>query len=121
VRPILVLGATCACLLLVPSARTDPTSLVLKKFFGGSRNNTPAGIAVDSQGNIYVAGQTNSADFPVLQAVQDHPGAAALSTSSDGGRTFARAALRASAVNGLAATTGTPTVLYAATDAGIQY
>jgi streptogramin lyase len=84
VRPVLFLGATCACLCLVPSARTDPTSLVLKTFFGGSRNNAPAGIAVDSQGNIYVAGQTNSADFPVLQAVQDHPGAAALSIPPTG-------------------------------------
>jgi uncharacterized protein (TIGR03437 family) len=119
VRQILFLGATCACLLSVPSARPDPTSLVYKTFFGGSRNNTPVGIALDSQGNIYVAGQTNSADFPILNAVQDHPGAAALSTSSDGGRTFARAALRASAVNGLAAAPGTPAVLYAATDAGI--
>jgi len=43
-------------------------------FFGGSSDDFPGGIAVDSQG-IYVAGTTDSDDFPVTNnAVQPGPG-----------------------------------------------
>jgi hypothetical protein len=34
-------------------------------YLGASGNETPAGIALDSNGNLYVAGATDSADFPV--------------------------------------------------------
>ena len=39
-------------------------TLVFTSVFGGSKDDFPAGIAVDAQG-IYVAGTTDSSDFPV--------------------------------------------------------
>jgi hypothetical protein len=40
------------------------TALVYSTFLGGSNGNSAAGIGVDSSGNAYVAGGTNSSDFP---------------------------------------------------------
>lgn len=40
------------------------TSLVYSTFLGGSRDETGAGIAVDKDGNAYIAGLTSSTNFP---------------------------------------------------------
>lgn len=42
----------------------DPV-LIYSTYLGGSGNDQPTGIAVDGNGNIYVAGFTDSADFPL--------------------------------------------------------
>ena len=42
----------------------DPV-LVYSTYLGGLSDDTPAGIAVDDTGAVYVAGRTTSADFPV--------------------------------------------------------
>jgi hypothetical protein len=42
----------------------DPV-LVYSTYLGGSGSDQPAGIAVDSTGSVYVAGSTDSADFPL--------------------------------------------------------
>jgi hypothetical protein len=39
-------------------------------YVGGSGYEQPAGLAVDEAGNAYVAGQTDSWDFPTLNAIQ---------------------------------------------------
>jgi Beta-propeller repeat len=44
--------------------------LLYSTFVGGSSYDSAAGIAVDPQGNAYVAGQTSSSDFPVRNAYQ---------------------------------------------------
>jgi sugar lactone lactonase YvrE len=54
------------------------TAVVYATYLGGSGGNTytgeeseiPSGIAVDSSGNIYVAGVTVSQDFPLLYPIQ---------------------------------------------------
>jgi alpha-tubulin suppressor-like RCC1 family protein len=48
-------------------AELNPTGgLAFSTYLGGSGADQGSGIAVDGQGNIYVAGTTNSADFPVI-------------------------------------------------------
>src|SRR5579872_1046110 len=51
-------------------AEIDPTasSELFATYVGGSGAQFPAGIAVDSAGDIYVGGQTVSTDFPVTSA-----------------------------------------------------
>src|SRR5262249_44130793 len=46
-------------------ARLDPSGKVLMStYLGGSGIDTPARLAVDTAGNIYLAGATSSLDFP---------------------------------------------------------
>ena len=50
-------------------AKIGPTgSLVYSTFVGGSAANAAGGIAVDSFGNAYISGQSDSMDFPVTAA-----------------------------------------------------
>ena len=44
--------------------------LVLSTYLGGSGSDVANGITLDDEGNIYVAGFTNSAGFPTLDPVQ---------------------------------------------------
>jgi hypothetical protein len=55
----------------------DGTSLVYSTFLGGTRGEIASAIAVDTQGNVYVGGETKSSDFPVTKG--------ALQTVSSGG------------------------------------
>ncbi len=49
----------------------DPAGKTLyATYLGGSSTDSPAGLAVDSDGNAYITGATNSNDFPTLHAVQ---------------------------------------------------
>ncbi|MGZ5675507.1 MAG: DUF7948 domain-containing protein [Usitatibacter sp.] len=44
----------------------DGSTMPFASFLGGSGSETAGGLAVDGSGNIYVTGQTLSADFPLL-------------------------------------------------------
>jgi len=50
-------------------AEIDPiaSTQLFASFLGGSGDDYPAGLAIDSNANLYVAGYTNSTDFPVTQ------------------------------------------------------
>jgi hypothetical protein len=78
-------GAGCATY-ITRSASTDafvaklsPNGIVLwATYLGGSDQDTPAGLAVDMQGNAYVAGTTYSPDFPSTLPRIGVPGAGAV-------------------------------------------
>jgi beta-propeller repeat-containing protein/centrosomal CEP192-like protein len=59
----------------VNPAQVGALSLVYFTYLGGSNGDSGVGIAVDTGGNAYVTGATNSADFPTTAAVfQPHFG-----------------------------------------------
>jgi hypothetical protein len=43
-------------------------------YFGGSAYDGANSVTVDSTGNVYIAGATSSADFPLLNPLQQKPG-----------------------------------------------
>jgi uncharacterized protein (TIGR03437 family) len=97
----------------------DP-QLVFDKSFGGSGMSTAAGIARDTQGNLYVAGSTDSTDFATVNAEQSHLGTAPLLVSANAGQTWTLTSLGpANLVNAIAAAPSAPMVIYAATPIGI--
>lgn len=57
----------------VSKLNASGSELLFSTYLGGSQIETGNGIAVDGSGNIYVAGNTNSADFPTLNAFQPAP------------------------------------------------
>ena len=46
-------------------ARTDTLALAYSTYLGGNDLDQGSGIAVDAWGNAYVAGSTDSSDFPL--------------------------------------------------------
>ena len=50
-------------------AEVDPTasSELWATYFGGSQDDAPAGMTIDSNGNLYLTGTTDSTDFPTTQ------------------------------------------------------
>jgi uncharacterized protein (TIGR03437 family) len=53
------------------------SALVFSTFIGGTGSESGRGIAVDGLGNIHVAGEGTSTDFPVVKALQGTNGGAA--------------------------------------------
>ena len=49
----------------------DGSELLYSTYFGGAGMEIGYGIAVDSDGNAYVAGETDSTDFPMVSAFQE--------------------------------------------------
>jgi hypothetical protein len=54
----------------VSKVSADGASLVYSTYLGGTREDKGLGIAVDSSGNAYVTGTTDSFDFPLVNPVQ---------------------------------------------------
>jgi uncharacterized protein (TIGR03437 family) len=98
----------------------DP-QIVFDKSFGGSGTSTVAGLARDAQGNLYVAGTTNSTDFSTtLNALQNKLGTAPLLVTANAGQNWTFPSLSgATSVGAIAAAPSAPLVLYAATPIGV--
>ncbi|MGA2216192.1 MAG: SBBP repeat-containing protein, partial [Bryobacteraceae bacterium] len=58
-------------------AKFDATGrkLLWATFLGGNSDDTPSAVAVDSSGNIYVAGTSGSSNFPAQSSITCTPGA----------------------------------------------
>src|SRR5208337_649907 len=54
----------------VAKINTEGSALVYSTYLGGSVDDFGASIAVDSGGNAYVTGETNSTDFPTMNPLQ---------------------------------------------------
>jgi hypothetical protein len=56
--------------------KLDPAGqkVIYATYFGGSGEDCATGIAIDSEGNAYITGYTNSPDLPVINAFQGRPG-----------------------------------------------
>ena len=50
----------------------DGGRLIFSTYLGGSGNDKGEGIAVDKDGNVFVAGETPSTDFPIKNAFQEN-------------------------------------------------
>jgi uncharacterized repeat protein (TIGR01451 family) len=81
-------GATFACFHgFITKLNASGSALVFSSFLQGSANDTGRSIGVDSSGNAYVTGNTNSANFPVTNSAfqKTFPGGTCLGTSCDSG------------------------------------
>jgi hypothetical protein len=80
----LVVHSDSTIFLARPGEQTKPDREYAATYIGGTRLDYPVGIAVDNKGDIYIAGDTYSSDFPVT------PGAFDLTCGSDGDCDFGR-------------------------------
>lgn len=55
-------------------SKFDPTGsrLIFSTYLGGSAEDAANAVSVDSAGNVYLTGYTDSSDFPVLRAIEPH-------------------------------------------------
>lgn len=97
----------------------DPV-LVYTKYFGGSGGDTTNAMAIDAQGNVYIAGQSNSRDFVGLSSPAAGP-LPPLIAISNAGQTVTP--LPVAAENHITAIGGTPDgkVLYAGGSTAVYY
>jgi uncharacterized protein (TIGR03437 family) len=61
--------------MFVTEIEANGSTLVFSTFLGGSGSESGRGIAIDGLGNIHVAGEGTSTDFPVKNAIQSQNGA----------------------------------------------
>jgi len=54
----------------VTKLNSTATAITWSTYLGGSDYDASAGVGIDSSGNVYVGGMTNSTDFPVSSAFQ---------------------------------------------------
>lgn len=65
-----VQGSRVAFDMFVTEINASGSALLFSTFVGGSGSESGRGIAIDSSGNIHIAGESTSTDFPVAKAVQ---------------------------------------------------
>jgi hypothetical protein len=55
---------------LITKLNAPGNALVFSTYLGGSGDDEPGGIALDSKGNVYIQGFTTSLDFPTMNPIQ---------------------------------------------------
>jgi photosystem II stability/assembly factor-like uncharacterized protein len=96
-------------------SKLDPTgsSLVYSTFLNGSGSSAGEAIAVDSSGNAYVTGNTNSSDFPTVNPVRSSTANFYRSTDSGGHWNNQVIGAPGAALNVLAIDPTAPNTMYA--------
>jgi len=92
----------------------DGAALVYSKRFGGTNADVARAVTADREGNVYVAGSTQSLNFPAVGAIQPLNGGAALLTV-DEGKSWNSPAIDAAVYS----VTAARTQLYAGTSNGV--
>ena len=71
-------------------AKLNPNgSVAYATFLGGSGNDVPVGIAMDSSGSVYLAGTTSSTDYPLTAfPLSSTPGAGFVAKINPGGQSL---------------------------------
>jgi photosystem II stability/assembly factor-like uncharacterized protein len=95
------------------------TAAAYSQFIRGAKDDTGNGIAVDSAGNAYVAGQTASIDFTTTAGVlqRTYAGGPAFRTSDSGSNwSLSSTGITRGSLHALAITPGNPSTIYAGAD-----
>jgi photosystem II stability/assembly factor-like uncharacterized protein len=97
------------------------TALVYSTFLGGTEADIGYGIALDSAGNAYVTGATQSSNYPTAGPLQQKHSSGPAFKSTDGGSTWSpiNSGLACVIVNALAVDPQSSSTIYAATDTGV--
>lgn len=92
------------------------SALIYSTLLGGSFIDQSWGIAIDAAGDAYVVGETSSADFPTVNALQKGHGGGPLLKSVNGGASWSAKSLPDTSINAIATA---PDNLYVATSRGV--
>jgi hypothetical protein len=104
-------------------AKLSPTgsALVYSTYLGGASSEQGLGLALDTAGNAYLTGSTDSPDFPTSNAMQPDKKGSAVYFSNNAGSSWnaAGTGLSVSQVYDLAIDPKNPVTIYAGTDRGV--
>jgi uncharacterized repeat protein (TIGR01451 family) len=105
----------------VAELNTSGSALVYSTYLGGQGIDNGQSIAVDSAGNAWVAGSTESRNFPVTNALQPNRSGHSIfkTTNSAGNWAGSDAGLLGAFVTDLVFQPGNSSIIYALTDSGL--
>jgi photosystem II stability/assembly factor-like uncharacterized protein len=103
----------------VSCLNTSGSALIYSTFLGGKRDDAIFDIAIDSSGNAYVTGKTDSIDFPTIEGAAQplNAGSPAYKTQDSGGNwNSIKSGLPVAEVSALAIDPQSPSTIYAASN-----